>query len=413
MFTDPLPLLGGVDKEIFTAIVIAELDGDSEPELVHGSDRTGSEDTGLGLFAMNLDGSPVPGNWPVILDVDVRSSPAAADLDGDCLDEIVVGTYGPPFTIRIYDNDGTEIGRSSSNFGVISSPAIGDLNRDGELEIVVGTSDGTLKVLKKDGSSFSPAWPVTLPGRSTPLVRGMRNDVDSSPALGDLDGDGFPEIVVLSDHGIVYAYDRNGQPLLGFPFIAPANTFPPGITEALNFASPIIADIDGDGHLDIIAAMSNARVYGLRADGTPLPGFPLVFPPGTQPDARARFGDDILSTPAVGDVDGDGLLELAVAFYSGPEKESRLYVFDLLGSAREHALQWPTFHGNPLRTGYYPGPPTGDSNRDGKVDGKDLMKFLNTWQRLPTMPRFNPIFDFNLDGQTNGIDLPPLLEETR
>jgi hypothetical protein len=390
---------------------MAELDGDPEPEFVYGTDRTGEDDMGLGLFAMNLDGTPVAGHWPVILDVDVRSSPAVADFDNDGLDEVVVGTYGPPFTIRIFDHQGTEIGRSQTQFTVFSSPAIGDLDGDHQLEIVIGTSDGTIKVLKKDGSSFSFAWPVLLPDRPTPLKPGKRNDVDSSPALGDLDGDGHPDIVVTSDEGIVYAYNKDGHLLPGFPFFAPANTFAPDITEAANSSSPILADVDGDGKLDIIAAMSNARVYGLKGDGTLLPGFPIVLPPGTPQDTPARPYDDILSTPAVGDVDGDGLLELAVAFYSGPDDQSRLYVFDLTGPANPSSMQWPTFHGNPLRNGFFPGPPTGDASRNGRVDGKDLLEVLDSWKRYPTMPRYNALFDFNQDGKIDGNDIPGLMEQ--
>jgi subtilisin-like proprotein convertase family protein len=396
--------------EVFSTIAVAELDGDPEPELVFGTDRTGDEDQGVGLYAVNLDGTTVEGHWPVILDTDIRSSPAAADFDNDGFDEIVVGTYGPPNTIRVFDHLGNEIGHAQSEFSVFSSPAIGDLNGDRELEIVVGTSDGTLMVLKKDGTPFSNAWPVLLPDRLDPLAPGKRNDVDSSPALGDLDGDGFPDIVVTSDEGIVYAYNKDGQPLPGFPFIAPAGTFAPDVLESANSSSPILADVDGNGGLDVIAALSNARVYGFRGNGTPLPGFPIVLPPGTAPDAQARPGDDILSTPAVGDVDGDGRLELVVAFYDGPEDVSRLYVYDLGGPASATSMQWPTFHGGPLRRGFFPGPASGDTNRDGVVDKQDLLNLLNTWKRNPTMPRYDAVLDFNQDRKIDGGDIPELLD---
>jgi hypothetical protein len=96
----------------------------------------------------------------------------------------------------------------------------------------------------------------------------------------------------------------------------------------------LVADVDGDESLDVVAGMSNGRVYGLHADGSMIDGFPLRLPPGFPQEGRSRPGDDILSTPAVGDVDGDGLLEMAVAFYDGPDRQTRLFVYDLSASAQ-------------------------------------------------------------------------------
>jgi subtilisin-like proprotein convertase family protein len=408
VITSPTQVIELPGDEIFSTLAVAELDGDAEVELVFGTDRTGSNDTGTGLHAINLNGTPAAGQWPVLFNSDVRSSPAAADLDLDGLDEIVVGTYGPSQTIRILNHDGSPRGVATSNFSVISSPAIGDLNGDHLLEIVVGTSDGTLLVLNGNGSSFSPAWPVTLPNRVPPMQ--PRNDVDSSPALGDLDGDGHPDIVVLSDEGILYAYNKDGQPLPGFPFVSPRDTYPAQVETSANSASPILADVDGDLHLDVVVAMTNGRVYGLRGDGTSLPGFPIHLPPGSDPGAPSMAGDNILSTPAVGDVDGDGLLELVVAFQSAGTDASRIYVYDLTGPADGRSMQWPTFHSGPLRRGFFFGEPSGDTVRDGVLDGKDLMNLLNTWQRYPTMPRYEGVLDFNQDQRIDGADIPPLLD---
>jgi len=405
--------------EIFSSVTIAELDGDPQTELVFGTDRTGNDDTGVGIFALNLDGSPVQisspgkspgtGSWPVIINVDVRSSPAAADLDNDGLDEIAIGTYGSPNTLLIIDNDGSPLGSAVSTRSVISSPAIGNLDDDPELEIAVGTSDGTLYAVEITGDPINQNWPVALPPAGAPLIV-PRNDVDSSPALGDLTGDGVPEIVVLTDDGVVHAYQTDGQPVAGFPFVAPRETFGGTIPVSANFASPLIADVDGDGNLDVIAAMSNGRIYALDADGQMINGFPVRLPLSAKGLDPPRPGDEILSTPAVGDVDGDGLLELAVVFYDGPLNESRLYVFDLDGPALGAEISWPTFQGNTLRTGLLRSGSDGDCNGDGVITIVDLFCILQNWYRNAAMPGFDKRIDFDNSGRGDGNDLIRYLE---
>lgn len=140
-----------------------------------------------------------------------------------------------PQVIRIFNSDGSPRGSATSANSVYSSPAIADLNGDGILEIVVGTSDGTILVLKGDGTSFSD-WPVVLPGRPQPMM--PRNDVDSLLVIGDLDGDGHPDIAVLSDEGILYAYNKDGQPLSGFPFLSPSQTYVQPVPVSANSLPP-------------------------------------------------------------------------------------------------------------------------------------------------------------------------------
>ena len=79
-----------------------------------------------------------------------------------------------------------------------------------------------------------PGWPVTTGGVTF-----------SSPALGDLDGDGRPDVVIGSSDGVLHALKGNGGHLWAVHL--PFNTRPGG---AIN-ASPIIADMNGDGHNDV------------------------------------------------------------------------------------------------------------------------------------------------------------------
>jgi len=400
--------------EVFSSITVGELDGDLEPELLFGTDRTNTatepvfqNDIGMGLFAVNMDGSSVEGDWPVILNGDIRSSPAVADLDHDGLDEVAVGAY--PRGIYIFDHDGTELAMVPTLFSVLSSPAIGNLDSDLDLEIVVGTSDGTLVAVNADGTPVT-GWPVTPPPPASPLV--FRNDIDSSPALGDITGDGLPEIVALSDNGVVYAYHHNGVPVAGFPFVAPRATFFTPVPSSANSGSPVIADLDGNGVADIAVGMTNGRVYGLNGSGSLLPGFPLRLPPGADPNGTAGDGDDILSAPVVADVDGDGLLEMGVVFHNGTDNRSRLFLYDLFASANNETSHWWTFQGNTLHNGFLNGPATGDVNRDGVIDRLDLEAFRRGWHRQSTMPGYHPTNDFDFSRNIDGIDLSEFLNSS-
>jgi hypothetical protein len=112
----------------------------------------------------------------------------------------------------------------------------------------------------------------------------------ASPAVADLDGDGKPE-VIWSDYRIVVVGGEDG-----------ANRWivnNPGGGRA--WPDPVVADVDEDGQLEIVAAHANGYVSVLRANGTPQTGWP-----------RQATSNELRSL-AVGDVDGNGDLEIAVA----------------------------------------------------------------------------------------------------
>ncbi|MEW5767718.1 MAG: FG-GAP-like repeat-containing protein, partial [bacterium] len=165
-----------------------------------------------------------------------------------------------------------------TNGGVSSSPALGDINGDGRLEIVVGSNDNKVYAWNDEGSLVT-GFPV-----------GTGGAVGSSPALGDIDGDGRLEIVVGSNDNKVYAWNDEGSLVPGFPVD----------TGWIINSSPALGDIDGDGRLEIVVGSNNNKVYAWNDDGSLVPGFPV------------DTGWIINSSPALGDIDGDGRLEIVV-----------------------------------------------------------------------------------------------------
>ncbi|HLY81901.1 MAG TPA: FG-GAP-like repeat-containing protein, partial [Acidimicrobiales bacterium] len=194
-----------------------------------------------------------------------------------------------------------------------SAPLLTDLDGDNRLEIVALTGDGSINAWHADGTAAA-GWPVAF-DRDFVVHTDARAHLsggvpDSRPmafagiAAGDLDGDGRPEIVATALDGRVYAFHGDGTTVTGFPVQLVTST------GGGAWASPVLADLEGTGSLDIIVAGFDRRVHALRADGTELPGWPV-----TAMDAGADSVTlaGIIATPAVGDIDGDGTPDVIVA----------------------------------------------------------------------------------------------------
>jgi hypothetical protein len=212
-----------------------------------------------------------------------------------------------------------------------------DIDGDGIRDIIQATSDGDVHVYRTPGGAIpveAPGWPVRvrlLPGMDpadTPSYRGsaafvsgdldpdaQRSAILASPAVAVQVGDGGPEVVVATEDGEVYAWNADGSLLDGFPVGCDRSLSPPADTENLIdigfFASPVLADLLGEGDLEIIAAAYDSHLYAWNADGTPVDGFPvLVSDPNVTAEPRERTR--LMTTPAVADFNGDGILDIAV-----------------------------------------------------------------------------------------------------
>lgn len=247
---------------------------------------------------------------------------------------------------------------------MMGAPAVGDLNRDGHLEVVETDLDGRVMVWSATGQRLAtmhvnPAWSRDDPATQNPENRTF-GGFTSAPSLGDLDGDGTLEIVAAAMDRHVYAWHADGTPVAGFPVLVvdPATTasvdptshsvtFTAG-SKALEggelIATPTLADLDGDGHPDIVigaqeeydetpnigdgadmlsllnaaASPGNTRLYAISSKGTGAAAPPVG---STNPDAGAylpgwpaklamistevlpTIGDGVVMPAVVGDVD--------------------------------------------------------------------------------------------------------------
>jgi hypothetical protein len=353
---------------------IADLDGDG------GNDVIGATWTSKQLVAFNAQGVLRPG-FPVTLPSEAWSSVAVGDLDGDQHAELVFTTLGPE--LYAFHRDGSELRDGDgipSTLGVFKvmgsgfntgTPALAPLLGAGQPAIVYGSADGKLYAWKPDGTNF-PGFPVTLgppilgsiavgrldgPGGALSIVVPVSNGTihvrlsngsnrpgfpvsvppsgvaqGSSPALADMNGDGFTDIVVASGTGRVYVFDRNGALLA--PWTA-SSRFSPLTTDA-TIASPVVADINGDGVNDVVVGDESGALAALSgATGAMLPGFPITM-------AAEASG-----TPALCDCDHDGMTEIVAVDFGGTV---HMWDYDFPFSPAGPA-PWPQFHQNARRTG--------------------------------------------------------------
>ncbi|MFW9894022.1 MAG: FG-GAP repeat domain-containing protein, partial [Candidatus Thorarchaeota archaeon] len=244
---------------------------------------------------------------------DSTRSVALADVDGDAYLDIVTGNGGDEGEQnRVYLNDGQgnfDLSRNSRfGTGVDSTRAVavGDMDGDGDLDIVTGNYNQQNVVYLNDGTGSFPS------DGGHPF--GPVGDSTWSIGVGDLDSDGDLDVVTgnQGEQNVVYINDGQGN----FPS-GSARRFGTGqdITR-----SAVSGDVDGDGDLDIVTGNSGQQNVVYLNDGAgdyPSAGVPTF---GT--------GQDSTRSVAVGDMDGDGYLDIVVGNYN---QQNVVYVNDASG----------------------------------------------------------------------------------
>src|SRR5437660_2808852 len=118
----------------------------------------------------------------------------------------------------------------------------------------------------------------------------------STAAVGDVTGDGQPDVVVGAYDGFVYAYSKTGQRFLAF-----------STGSGAVFGSPALADMNGDGVLDIVVSNLNNDLWAITGAGQ------ILFHQRPCNKFRPDVPCAMYSTPAIGDLDRDGRPDIVVA----------------------------------------------------------------------------------------------------
>ncbi|AWV89074.1 phosphodiester glycosidase family protein [Bradymonas sediminis] len=243
------------------------------------------------------------------------STLAMADINGDGKDDLcargAAGLYcyystGSGFSGRstvLSELSNGEGFRAPEYYGTIR---FGDVNGDGKADVCARTKDG-MRCWLSDGQNFSteisgPGWSDAGGWHKLPYWPTIR--------LKDVDGDGKADLCARGGSGFRCHLSRGTSfgPALGSDLWPNAS----GWDDHDNFSTIRMADIDGDGQLDV-CARANAKIVCHRFEGD---GFgPTISGPPWSNDGdwnRIKY----YSTIRVADVDGDGKADLCARGYS-------------------------------------------------------------------------------------------------
>jgi len=372
----------------YASPAVADIDGDGDLEVIGSASSIVSLDGATGALEWRLKSGYDRSTDPDTVTSVGRTWPGIviADIDGDNQPEIA-SSHGGGY-VSVYNGEGYfESGwpRRPST-AELRGLSVYDLDEDGSMEVIVNAAVASREntwVYEHTGT-LRTGWPQL--DNDTGYAWGVFND---NTAVGDLDGDGWGEVVVPSDVHYICAYEANGIQIPTNPIYKDnegnikdwgkvgvwedpsieiqgwgdcdsnrANKYRP------NFAHgpAVIADVNGDGDMEVIAV---GNMYDC-AIGHPPGQYNAVFVFHAD---RSRFNDGTYNwetipidtgaplsedyaeiennqpNPVVADLDGDGTLEILFSSYDG-----RVHAFWL--DKTEHG-NWPYTVDHHSTEGFY------------------------------------------------------------
>ncbi|MBM3328062.1 MAG: hypothetical protein FJY67_01130 [Calditrichaeota bacterium] len=309
----------------------------------------------IGFLHITGESGDEPHPYPLDLGRNLRFGlPGMIDLEGNNRVEVVFHRYHASLDsqralLDVVNDEGTSLEGWPVAYegGSNSSPAVGDIDGDGRMDIVIGS--------RRSGNALGGVWAFRQDGVRLGGFPVRRYETIGGPiALADLDRDGRLEIILWaqladSTRGGIFAFNYRGEVAEGFPAITRSG-HPTG--------SVAIADMDGDRSPEIAFGTFDpergAQIYVWNAGGRLLNGYPVTL-----------GGPAVVGSVILADVSGDRLADVIAAVAPTEGGQGHIAAFDMHGRPVEgfpiSLVEWGG--------GALAGTPTvGDLNRDGSND---------------------------------------------
>jgi hypothetical protein len=354
------------------SVAIGDLDGDGRPDLAVANFSSNT----VSIFRnITSSGSITAASFAAKVDFATGSAPisvAIGDLDGDGKPDLAVANEAGN-TVSVLRNTSSSgsisfAGQVAFATGFGSNPysvAIGDLDGDGKPDLAVANhGNNKVSVFRNTSSSGSINF-ATKADFATGTTPG-------SVAIGDLDGDGKPDLAVANEVSNTVSVFRNTSSSGSINFATKVD-FATGTTPG----SVAIGDLDGDGKPDLAVTNEASTAHSVSILGNTSVSGSINF------DSKVDFqtGNTAMSV-AIGDLDGDGKPDLAVSNYQD----------GTVSVLRNTTLSSGSINFNPKVDFATGGGPRSVAIGDLDGDGKPDLALANGSSNTVSVLRDNPVF---------------------
>ena len=346
------------DGFAYNSVVTGDFNNDGKPDYIVAG---GAADTDLSLHLGNGDGTfQAPGTIGQINNADIIDM-AVADLNKDGnLDLIVAETSQDERTGNFEIFFGNGNGTFSAPLNVVTENGpigigVGDLNGDGWPDIAVGDFDGQVEIFNNaGGKAFTLA-------KNVPIILNLAG---VKARIGQFDGDGVNHIAAM-ENGLLYVLWNDGK-----------ENFTVDQVDTNSLVDFSVANVSQDGRTDLVATWECPMKQVGNAYET-CAAVDVVYAQGDEKTLAktvvTNYNNSGVWSPLAVDVNGDGIADLvAVPYFDGTQNaESSLYVWlgKPNGTFEQTPVTWnPTTHGAGTLA-------AADFNRDGMMDFVESLPF--------------------------------------